>query len=306
MAKPRRDDWNHWFRVFNELSRSTDISLIDFCGREGLDPECARKAFARRRKEQGKAELGRKPRKTTRAQWAAWKLEFLDSDFESVSDFIRSKGLDPGTGYVSRMTKGWTAQLREIRAKTEAESVAQLADQKGAAAIAALHSRILTALYSCLGDLESNGPKRKTLQKNILWPADNAQFMRGLNGAIDGLLKIMPAISKIEAVVATRDLLQKVLDQSVDVTEAALQLEMMNVSIPDTLKILLAKQEPTQPETPANEIPSDDELERRWREGIDKIKRQEENFVRQRQKEIEELKEECRDFDSFADNTAKE
>jgi hypothetical protein len=304
MAANPKPEYNHWFKVWQEVSRSTGMTLKAFCGREGLDPECARKAFERRRKAQGKA--GTRPRKDAGAKWESMRLEFLQGDWQTLRDYARHKGLNPATGYFARQTAGWLDEKAQIREQSRAESVAHLADQKGAEAIASLHGRALIALYQVLGDVEANGPVRNKIHQSIDGPRDNADFLRGVNLALDALLKVLPPIARIEAATATRTILQKVLDQGLDVTDASIRLEMMGVSLPDTLKIMLSKHIIEEPEPPANEIPSDEELERRWREGIHKIKRQEENFVPERQKELEELKEKCRDFDSFADNTVKE
>lgn len=295
-------NWPHWHAVWGEI-RTSGISLAEFCRREKLSYDTCRKAFKRM---EAKGEPGRKPRKTTKATWEAWKLEFLGGDFKSASDFVRSKGLDPGTGYVSRMTRGWSKQLSEIRAKSEAETVAAIADHKGAEAIARLHSRVLLALYQCLGDLEKNGPKRAALHKTIESAKDSLDLTRNVNVVIDGLLKLLPAVSRIEGTVGARDVLRRLAEQKVDVTGAAIAFEQMGVELPQTVKILLAKQEPPEPpEDIANSIPSDEELERRWRDGLTRIAEQEKTFLPERQREIAQLKEECKGFDSFVEEIPK-
>lgn len=298
MAKPT-PDYNYLFRVWDELSRSTETTLVAFCAREGLDPECTRKAFERRRKAEGRS--GQKARRDGKARWESLRLEFLEGDWQTLADFARAKALNSATGYFSKMTRGWLDQRAEIEAKTKAENVAAIADSKSVAVIARLHSRILIALYQCLGDLEKNGPVRERLHRGIEGVKDNTDFLRGVSVAVDTLLKVLDPIKKIEAATATRALLQKVLDQGLDVTEASIQLEMMGVSIPETLRIMLSKQEPMEPEPPENETPSDDELERRWRDGLKRIEEQESEFLPERQKEIETIKKECQDCDSFLD-----
>jgi hypothetical protein len=293
-------NWSHWHAVWMEIAK-TGVSLAQFCKRENLPYDPCRIAFKKLEKNGYETETS--TRKCNDTQWAIWKQEFLAGDFKTISEFVRTKGLKPGTGFVSRNTRGWLVERGKIRAQSEAESVAAIADSKGAEAIASLHGRALIALYQVLGDVEANGPVRNKIHQSIDGPRDNADFLRGVNLALDALLKVLPPIARIEAATATRTILQKVLDQGLDVTDASIRLEMMGVSLPETLKILLAKQEPTQPETPENEIPSDEELEKRWRDGIDKIKNQEETFIPERQREIEELKTECKDADSFADNT---
>jgi len=287
------------------------MSLSDFCQRESLPYEATQKAFKRREKA-GKACLPKKGAcgQTTRisasAKWEALRLEFLGGDWESLADFARDRGLNGKSGYFSKMTKGWRDQKAEIEAKSKAENVAALADQAGAAAIASLHGRILTALYRCLGDLETNGPKRVGLHKSVDSVRDNVDFLRGVNLAIDGLLKVLPPVAKIEALVATRALLQEVLDQGLDVTEAAIRLDMLGVSLPESLKIILAKQEPPEPPEPEGHFPSDEELDAIYYERMERIAEQEKRFLPERRKEIEELKRACQTFDSFSDDAMGE
>jgi hypothetical protein len=302
MAKPKAE-WRHWRDVFKEI-RKSGVSLAEFCRRENLSYDACRLAFKKIEKARSASEIS--PRKASKGQWEAWRLEFLGGDYKSVADFLRSKGINRSSGYTSRMTKGWAKEKGEIGAKTQAENVAAIADLRGGEALAQLHGRILTTLYGCLADLEKNGPKRAALHEGIDSVRDNMDFLRGVSTAIDALLKVLPPISKIEAATATRALLQKVLDQGLDVTEASIQLEMMGVSIPETLRIMLSRQEPPEPEQGSNFIPDDEYLEQAYRAGIARIAEQQEKFVPERQRQVEEIKAECRDFDSFADNTVKE
>jgi hypothetical protein len=300
-----RHDWAHWYAVFREVQRAGNLTLVDFCRAEKLPYGAAQKAFrrlemAKEEHSHNRGESGRTARTSAPAKWESLRLEFLQGDWITLSDFAKDRGLNSSTGYFSKMTKGWLDQKAEIRAKTAAESVAAIADQKGAEAIARLHARVLTALYTCLSDLEANGPVREQLHGAIDGVKDNADFLRGVSVAIDSLLKLLPAVSRIEGSVAARDIIQQLAAGEVDVTRAALAFEEMGVALPDSVKILLGKQEPIEPELPENETPSDDELERRWREGISRIRKQEEDFLPQRQREVEELKRECKDADSFS------
>ncbi|MCF8081805.1 MAG: hypothetical protein K9M96_01815 [Deltaproteobacteria bacterium] len=276
---------------------------MSFCEREGLPLENARKAFARRNMATGKD--GKTARKDATSKWEGLRIQFLEGDFETLAHFARAKGLNSTTGYFAKKTKGWLAQKAEIKERTKAENVAAIAEQKGADAIAKLHSRVLQALYQALQDLEQNGAKRAEIQKGIATAKDSLELTRNVSVVIDSLLKLMPAISNIESTVAVRDLLKRFVEQDLDVTRAAVLCEEIGVALPETIRILLGKEEPPEPMDGGNEFPSDEELEQRRLEAMSKINKEISHFLPDRQKEIEELKKELEAHDSFSDDAHK-
>jgi len=294
-----RHNWSHWFTVWREI-RKTGVSLAEFCRRESLPYDPCRIAFKKLEKNGYETETS--TRKCNDTQWAIWKQEFLAGDFKTISEFVRTKGLKQGTGFVSRNTRGWLVERGKIRERNEVENLAAITEHEGCKAIAKLHARVLSALYDCLNDLEANGPKRKGLHEGIDNVRDNADFLRGVSTAIDALLKVLPPISKIEGTVAARDILKQLVEGSMDVTQASLTFEELGIDLPQTVRILLAKEEPPEPDPGSNFVPDDDFLEAAYQEGIARIRQQEEVFLPGRRFEIEQLKIECEDADSFRDN----
>jgi hypothetical protein len=75
---------------------------------------------------------------------------------------------------------------------------------------------------------------------------------------------------------------------------------MLGLPLPEVLKIELSKQEPTSPDDGTYSSTPVEELERRAAEAIAAAEGQPHTFVPERQKEVEDLKEELKGTDSFA------
>jgi hypothetical protein len=95
------------------------------------------------------------------------------------------------------------------------------------------------------------------------------------------------------------EILSKVLSDEISTREAAYQITMLGLPLPEVLKIELSK---IQPEPPPPDLPpavSDEELENQYQKKMTEIKEQEENWVPERQEEVRVLKDELKDVESF-------
>jgi len=100
------------------------------------------------------------------------------------------------------------------------------------------------------------------------------------------------------------EIMDKLLSGQIDVTAAALTFTREGIVLPEALKLLLSK---TTPPDPPLELPteiSEEELERKYLEGLQRAQHQEEVFVPARRAEIQKLKDELRDADSFDPDAA--
>lgn len=94
-------------------------------------------------------------------------------------------------------------------------------------------------------------------------------------------------------------ILDKVLKNELTPRDAAYQISMQGLPLPEALKLELAK---IQPEPPPPELPpevSDADLEARYQAQLRKNQEQVETFVPARQEEVRQLKEELKGIDSF-------
>jgi hypothetical protein len=95
------------------------------------------------------------------------------------------------------------------------------------------------------------------------------------------------------------EILSRALSEEISPREAAYQITMLGLPLPEVLKIELSK---IQPEPPPPDLPEqvkDEELERLYRAQMSKIKEQEEKWVPERNIEVKQLKEELKDVESF-------
>lgn len=100
-----------------------------------------------------------------------------------------------------------------------------------------------------------------------------------------------------------KEILEALISGRMSVQDAALEYAKEGIPLPDAVSIMLKTAE--EPESdPGGEFPSDEILDKLYREGIARIKKQEENFLPERRKEVEELKKECRQFDSFVEDAS--
>lgn len=97
----------------------------------------------------------------------------------------------------------------------------------------------------------------------------------------------------------TAKILQDVLNEKLTVREAAYRFNMLGLPIPEALKIELQKQEPTSPVPDLPPDMDDAELERRYQEAMSDIDKQKEEWVPERKAEVEAIKDELKDAESF-------
>lgn len=102
----------------------------------------------------------------------------------------------------------------------------------------------------------------------------------------------------------TGPILARVIDDllsgNTTIDRAALELTRAGVALPETLKIMLAKQTTSESEE-YGDGPTEAELDRRYHEAIAKVEQQRQVFVPERQAEVAAMKEEMRDVGSWRD-----
>ena len=132
------------------------------------------------------------------------------------------------------------------------------------------------------------------LQKNIKAGSDaSVIFALKTLGKVRGWVERETSNSKVI------EILSRALSEEISPREAAYQITMLGLPLPEVLKIELSK---IQPEPPPPDLPpsvSDEELETQYQKKMTEIKKQEENWVPERQEDVSQLKEELKDVESF-------
>ena len=101
------------------------------------------------------------------------------------------------------------------------------------------------------------------------------------------------------------EILSRALKGDMSTREAAYQITMLGLPLPEVLKIELSK---IQPDPPPPDLPpsvSDEELETQYQKKMTEIKKQEEKWLPERNLEVKQLKDELKDLESFGPDAAQ-
>ncbi|MCF8082889.1 MAG: hypothetical protein K9M96_07325 [Deltaproteobacteria bacterium] len=318
-ANRHHHDYYASYHTYQIVKGSTNMTLKAFCEDQNLSYDYTRRKFAAIRKDPGKAntnmEAPKAQGKRTRQahDWEAYRIEFLEGDFETIAAFLRSKGLKPGTGICKKKTKGWAKEKARIEAQKREKMNDEILEKEKRKRLGELEGKVLAGLYKCLDGyeiaqkcMEKYQARLKTAGESIplMKPKELKYFVSAISVIQQGLIELFQLIRNFEQADCYEKLLQRVMRGEIDIVQAGLQYAAIGGSIPEVLRILLNKVQPEEPDTLENEFPDDEELERRFQEGIARIKTQEVEFLAQRQREVEQLKEETKAADSFSNEAA--
>lgn len=295
---PAKHDYVALLATFEEVAKNTGMSLKAFCEREKLKYDTVRKGFQKVRANPPVKKPPKKQRKTRRHNWEAYRIEFLEGPYKNLSEFARSKNLIRDSKGFKTQTKQWLAEKAKVVAKEQAAEAEAIAEQKKRERFGQIHGRFLSAFYKCQQGYEDVLQHLKADKDH--GPRDHKDSAGALRTIQTGLKELFPMIMDFEESERSKTLIQSLLAGEIDVTEAALKYAEMGGNLPEAVKILLGKTQPPEADVDDGDRPSDEELEELYLEGISKITTQEVEFVPQRQREIEQLKAECKDADSFS------
>lgn len=303
LGRPKTFKWVKWYAAYQELQKESKVSLAEFCRRENLPYDAARKAFKEiKDKKEGirkKSKSEVKKDKRRKHNWEVYRIEFLEGGFKTLAEFARHKDISRQSATFKKKTKGWLEDRAIILANAKAEKMAELQTEAAKEEFGALHGRVLTLLYACLDLYE----KAKLGSANILLVSarDARDYVGIANDMIKGLKAVIPAIADIEGSKTAKSILEDYLAGKIDIRELGVKWHLaMGSDIPDAVKFGVEQsfEEPDDGET--TETPTDEELEKRYWEGMGVIDAQVTKFLPQRQEEIRLLKEAHKDQDSFA------
>jgi|GEM_PF-987226 len=119
----------------------------------------------------------------------------------------------------------------------------------------------------------------------------------------------IPAGNQVQPIVV--EILDKLITGDLDVTEAAFRIERVGAPLPESIRILLSKQEPEAPDDGGDYISiwDEEQLERdakKYRKAMAAIDKQFDDFVPQRRSEVQKMKAELSGQDSFSDENLNE
>jgi hypothetical protein len=302
MAK-LKPDYVALLSTYDTVKATTGMTIKAFCAQEGLPYKTVLKGFKKVKESPPEPKNPYIPskdrrRKNRRHDWKAYRIEYVQSDFKSIAEFLRSKDLTNTTGGVKIHTKGWNKEKAIIEAERRQKINEELIDKAKRQRFGELQGRVLTALYKCMTGYEEIQKHLKSDKDH--GPRDHKDSAGTFRTIQMALKELVPMIMDFEESAQSKELIQKLIAGDLDITEVALRYAEMGGNLPEAVKILLGKVQPEEPDIEEGDRPSDEELENLYMKGIAKITTQEIEFVPQRQREIEQLKKECKDADSFS------
>jgi len=293
-GRPQAFDWIRWNAAFQELRKATKVSLAKFCRVEGLPYDTARKAFksinGRKAEKRSNSESEILKGNRRRHNWEAYRIEFLEVGFQTLSEFARHKNISRHSATFKKRTKGWLKDRDKILANAKAQKMAELQEISAKEEVGALHGRVLQILYHCLEIFEN--VKAKVEDVSVITPRDAKDYVGIANEMIKGLSAAMPVIAGIEGIDHSKSLLEDFLSGKIDAKELGARWFLsMGSDLPDGVKFGV-EHSVEAPDDDDGQILTDEELERRYLEGLKRIEEQAKVFVPQRQDEVRIFKEE--------------
>lgn len=295
-GRPPKYDWNRNYKKFLAAKKEDPkLTISGFCKITGYPYSSTQKAFAKRMK--GTGGKGKTPRRITRHDWPAYKIEFLSGDFLSLSDFARHKGLNPDAGAFRYATKGWLEQKEKIRAKTEKKAIAEIAENEAVR----IQGKIIGVISNIADRLEVIDDQCAAMFENIKEPLDAQRACAVLRHMIQIARDYPAAVWKNVNVDQFTQLNQDLIDGKIDIETAILKIDMMGREIPRAHEMLLKRPGVEEVDIDkALNVPTDKELDTLYEERLAEVKRQKQEFVPKRREEIKQMKEELKQRDSFA------
>ena len=288
-----RHDWDHWHEVYRETCKQQgDIPLTQFCEKNGLPYQNAKKAFAYRKKaEEGKGGKGisrlkgrggnKKGRKSY--NWNALKADFLSNDYDSLADFARKHGMNYNTNSFRKGTEGWLEQKGKIEVAAEAEVLNKIQG----VTVAKAHACFLKQLDDAMNHLERASELGYMVGNNVQYPLDWKFFITTIGDFLKVQKEYLPWIQKLIGSRESVNILKQLKSGEISVHDAAYEFEILGIDIPKTLEIELKKGEDVSDE--GENLLTDEELEEEYNAMIAEVDRQK-AALPERKAEIEQLK----------------
>jgi hypothetical protein len=135
----------------------------------------------------------RKKRSKKRHDWKAYKVEFFQGDFPSLSEFARSKGIDPSSTNFRNKTKNWVSEMSKIQGKAELEAKKKF---KGCQ-VSKMRGKMLGLLTNCLHRYFRLKRKEKAVDNKIDTELELRRAYASIKDVVSGLCELMPFMTKL-------------------------------------------------------------------------------------------------------------
>ncbi len=228
---------------------------------------------------------------------------YICGKFKSLAAVAAHVGTTVDSRGFKQATAGWAKERRELKPAVSTRTAEQLAESGATAVVRDLYAEALAAHYKLLDlviDSAENAMFRWKKKDDTQW-----HTQMGAVAALDlarAMEKIIPAIRGLENLKAIHKIFDD-LSAGGDIVAAALELAKLGVTLPKPVEILLTKHKPEEVPPDDGMIVTDEEIMRRRAELLAGIETERTDFVKQRKKQVAQLKAET--ADSFAQPSLK-
>jgi hypothetical protein len=230
--------------------------------------------------------------------WESMKAAFLSGSWRTVSEFGRTIGVKPRSAQFLSMTAGWTAQKKQLRKQVTTRTAELLVETRAAEKVRDLFLEFKVLQWQFFDGIKMAADSIKKW-KPLETPFSSLTAATFFKTSQEVLEKLVPSLRGLEKLEVVNDIFTRLGAGKIDVAESAIEFAVLGVQLPDVVKIMLTRNIGEEVQNDGGELVSNETILERRRQREAEIEKQRVEFVPKRTKEVNELKEELKDIDSF-------
>jgi len=230
--------------------------------------------------------------------WAKMRAKFIQGDYKTLSALARAYDLNPQNYQFRKQTKGWKAQRAALYSQTDKKTLEKLTNNHVADKTRDIYAEVLVMQWQLL-DILKNVAITKFNWEKIATPSDArevASFVIDMQKAFE---RIIPNIQGLEKMADMNRVFDGLSDGSMDIEQAAIAFVRLGVEMPEPFKIMLQKYQPEEALPDDDDEITETQIIARRQEMLQEIEVERVDFVKDRKREVKQIKSELAHVDSF-------
>jgi hypothetical protein len=226
----------------------------------------------------------------------------MDWKFKSLVEVARYVGQNPNSKSFAKKVAGWHKERGKVEIASNSKMLNVLAKKRVVQKIQDLYAQILAAHYQLADFVTGMVEKCQDKMTDDLVFKSPWHLQMSAQAAIDlqkAMEKIVPAIKGLEGLKAVHQIFDDLADNRIDIVRAAFDLAKLGVALPKPIEILLTKHKAEELPPDDGEYITDEIILKRRAELLTEIETERVEFVRERRKVVEQLKQETARSNSF-------
>lgn len=230
--------------------------------------------------------------------WVGMRREFMIGPWHTVAEYARYKGLNEKATQLRKKMGGWKSEKAMLGRRANEIVEKTLSDDQAALKVRKIYDEIRGIYWKIIDGATSAADAIKAWQPlNSPYSCSTAaQFFKILH---ETLKDMAPTIQGLENLTVINDIFNRLKTGKIDVAESAVEFTMLGVQLPDVIKIMLAKGIGEDVPEDGGELVTNEKIMEKRMALLAEVENQRIEFVEVRTREVNELKEELKDIDSF-------